>query len=108
MGGAAATRPRVACPWQLREWVALPQLHLPPAAHGVDERDWLDSVALRSPLELFHEGAPLPRTAPPSRAAPLSRAAPRRAAPHAIYPNHAVPLLSPPPRGLQVAGGPSS
>ena len=75
---------RVACPWQLREWVALPLLHLPPAAHGGDERDWLDSVALRSPLELLHEGAPSPR-----RAAPPS---PRRAAPQAIYPNHAVPL----------------
>ena len=64
--------------------MALPLLHLPPAAHGVDERDWLDSVALRSPLELLHEGAPSPR-----RAAPPS---PRRAAPQARYPNHAVPL----------------
>ena len=83
---------RVACPWQLREWVALPLLHLPPAAHGVDERDWLDSVALRSPLELLHEGAPSPhRAAPPSpRRAALP--SPRRAAPQAIYPNHAVPL----------------
>ena len=88
--------------------MALPLLHLPPAAHGVDERDWLDSVALRSPLELLHEGAPSAALQPyvshpatlsrlsystkapsPRRAAPPS---PRRAAPQAIYPNHAVPL----------------
>lgn len=86
MGGAAATLLRVACPWQLREWVALPQLHRPPAAHGVDGSDWLDSVALRSPLELLHEGAPHSRAAPPSRAPP-SRAAPHsRAASHSRTP----------------------
>ena len=98
MGGAAATLLRVACPWQLREWVALPQLHRPPAAHGVDGSDWLDSVALRSPLELLHEGAPHSRAAPPSRAppsrAPRRTPAPRRAPSHmGSYPDHAVPLL---------------